>query len=228
MTQASDPIAAAWAANAALWTRAVREGRIASRRAGTDAALLAAIADCGAQRLLDVGCGEGWLVRAVAAQGCRATGVDGSTALVEAARRADPDGDYRVIDYAALVAGAADLADAAGDFDAAVFNYALFDEAAGAVLAAVRPLIAPGGALVLQTLHPWSSVGAAPYRDGWRTEAFAGFGDDGRWTPMPWYFRTLESWLALVEEAGFGLETVREPAESLGGPPLSLLIVARR
>ena len=54
-------LAASWERNAANWTRVVREGLIPSRRAGTDAAILDAIAERAPRRLLDIGCGEGWL-----------------------------------------------------------------------------------------------------------------------------------------------------------------------
>jgi hypothetical protein len=44
------------------------------------------------------------------------------------------------------------------------------------LLAAARARLARGGALVIQTVHPWTARGDAPYADGWRTETFAGFG----------------------------------------------------
>jgi hypothetical protein len=52
-------IQTSWAHNADAWTAAVRDGRIESRRAGTDAAILAACERAGLGRVLDVGCGEG-------------------------------------------------------------------------------------------------------------------------------------------------------------------------
>ena len=63
MTGRLKALAEAWDANAANWTRAVREGRIASRTAGADAAVVDAIVGQQPRRLLDAGCGEGWLVR---------------------------------------------------------------------------------------------------------------------------------------------------------------------
>jgi hypothetical protein len=59
-----------WQANADAWTAAVREQRIESRRLVTDAAILAlALAPL---RILDLGCGEGWLRRTAYSR--RATG----------------------------------------------------------------------------------------------------------------------------------------------------------
>ena len=197
--------------------RAVRDGSIASRKAGTDAAILDAIATRGPACFLDAGCGEGFHVRRVAEMtGCEATGFDGAIALVEAARAADPGNRYIVLTYDAFIA---DPGAVGGPFDAIAFNYALFDEDVAPVLAAARGLLAPGGAILIQTLHPAAAGGG----DGWRTEDFAAFGS-GDWTPMPWYFRSLELWRAAIAEAGLTLASVTEPAAEPGGAPLSLLM----
>jgi len=210
-------LADSWDRNAANWTRAVREGRIASRKAGTDAAILDAIAMRKPVRFLDAGCGEGFHVRRIAERtGCIAVGFDGSAALIEAARAADPAGRYHVLTYDAFVAEPAALG---GPFDVIAFNYALFDEDVTPLLAAARGLLAPGGAILIQTLHP-KKIGG---EDGWRTEDFAALGT-GDWTPMPWYFRTLESWRVTIARAGLTLTTMTEPAAEPGGAPLSLLM----
>ena len=75
-----------WDSNADAWTDAVRERRIPSRRAGTDDAIVAAVLASKPASVLDVGCGEGWLARALAAQRCRVVGIDASEALVASAR----------------------------------------------------------------------------------------------------------------------------------------------
>jgi SAM-dependent methyltransferase len=237
---------ALWDANARAWTRAVRERRIASRTAGTDAALLDTLRAIAPRRLLDAGCGEGWLVRALrqALPACRAIGVDGAPTLVAAARAADPVGCYHLLTYEALAAGdwhrdpvlAERLAD---PLDAVVFNYALFDCEIAQTLRAARGLLAPGGAVIVQTLPP-----CAPGAEGWRTEDFAGFGDgsggddsegDGGssggsgssagWVPLRWYARSRPAWDVALAEAGLAAcphATPDHPAD-----PLSLLLVAR-
>lgn len=233
MTERTDPqqdpagdLARAWEANAELWIGAVRGGRIASRAAGTDAAIVTAIAERRAQRVLDLGCGEGWLVRRLRHEtGAAAVGVERAARLVEAARAVDPGGDYRQISFEAFVA-APDTVGAR--FDAAVLNYALFDSAAADLLATAASVLAPGGVVVIQTLHPWTASGGE-YRDGWRLEDFAGLTAPGEhWAPMPWYFRTMQSWAAVIRDAGLAIADLREPAAAKGGPPLSLLLVAGR
>jgi SAM-dependent methyltransferase len=216
---------ASWQANARNWTAAVREGRIGSRKV-TDKALLAAaeaaLAGRTAPRVLDLGCGEGWLVRTIKLRvpGALVSGLDGSAGLVRSARGADPDGSYRVVSYEEAVADPARLG---GPFDLAVLNFALFQEDLAPLLSALHAALEPGGDLLVQTLHPLAAGGPHGYRDGWRKEGFEGFGDE-QWAPMPWYFRTLESWIAAFQAAGFALTRLAEPRADPAEPPLSLLL----
>ena len=205
-----------WRVNADAWTRAVREQRIASRKAGTDAAIVEAVAGSGARRVADLGCGEGWLSRALAARGCEVVGIDASPELIAAARELG-GARFESIAYADLDARAL------GRFDAAVFNFALLGDDLRTPLAAARSLLADNGRLFIQTVHPWLACGDAPYADGWRIETFDAFGGEFR-EPMPWYFRTLQSWSDALRAAGFAIDAIVEPAAD--GKPLSLLMRA--
>lgn len=218
-------LAASWQKNAAHWTKAVREGLIASRQAGTDAAIVDAVVRQAPSRFLDMGCGEGWLVRRIAREtGCLAVGFDGSAQLIAEARAADPQGCYEVVSYQDILNGTARRD---GPFDVIAFNYALFDEAAAALLATVKDDLAPGGVIIIQTLHPWAANDGTDYCDGWRTEDFAAFESDG-WSAMPWFFRTLESWHKTLRDAGLCLLEIKEPTAKPGETPLSLLMVCDR
>jgi 2-polyprenyl-3-methyl-5-hydroxy-6-metoxy-1,4-benzoquinol methylase len=207
-----------WQTNADAWTRAVREQRIESRRLVTDAAILGAIADGPARRVLDIGCGEGWLCRALAERGSECVGVDASVPLVDSAQAAG-GGRFEVMDYAALIEAGSRL----GQFDVLVCNFALLDENIAPLLGALRERVAPGGRLLIQTVHPWAACGNEPYVDGWRLETFAAFGGEFS-SSMPWFFRTLESWLALLAASGWRLRQLREPRHPDTGQPCSLLL----
>jgi SAM-dependent methyltransferase len=213
---------ASWERNASAWTGAVREKRIASRRNGTDAAILDAVLRLAPGSVLDVGCGEGWLARALANERCRVVGVDASAALVAAARGLG-GATYFVSTYHEMT----DLVEEHGaPFDVAVCNFSLLEAHLAPVFATIGYALRGGGRLVIQTVHPWIACGDAPYADGWRVETFANFGA-GFDASMPWYFRTLGSWIAALDDAGFRVERIEEPVDRESGKPLSLLITAR-
>lgn len=209
-----------WSANAQAWSDTVREGGIASRRAGTDDAIVDAVLETQRRRILDVGCGEGWLARALASNGCDVVGIDGSPELIASAR-ALGGARFETLRYADLVAQAADL----GRFDVVVFNFALLGADLATPLRAARELLVDDGRVIVQTVHPWTASADAPYRDGWRLETFAGLGS-GFVEPMPWYFHTLASLHEQLAGAGLLLERFEEPVDAASGRPLSLILFA--
>jgi 2-polyprenyl-3-methyl-5-hydroxy-6-metoxy-1,4-benzoquinol methylase len=225
-----DRIVDSWQQNATPWTRAVREGEIGSRVAVTNGAILSVLRALGPARLLDVGCGEGWLCHGLAREGTACVGVDMIPDLVEAARAAHPAGaapaTYLVHDYDAIAAGALHAAGSA-PFDVIVSNFALIgDRPVARLLQALPALLAPGGRVVIQTLHPVMSSLDAPYQDGWREGSWSGFAADFR-DPAPWYFRTISGWVALLGESGLTLERMIEPVHPETGRPASLILMAR-
>lgn len=209
-------LAMSWRRNAAGWVAAVREQRIESRRLVTDAAMLDAALALQPQRALDIGCGEGWLCRALSAQGVQMFGVDAEPRLIEAARRLG-GGHFQVCRHEAL------LAAQLGQFDLLLCNFALFGQHLQPVLQAWRGLLSNQGRLLIQTLYPGRAGGEQADGDGWRQEDFAAMGA-GFSAPMPWYFRTQDSWLALLEQAGWQLLSLREPLHPHTGLPASLLL----
>jgi 2-polyprenyl-3-methyl-5-hydroxy-6-metoxy-1,4-benzoquinol methylase len=201
-----------WIANASVWSETVRAQKIESRRVATDAAILSAILDRNPRGVLDLGCGEGWLARALSERGCSVTGVDASPALIEAAQKLG-GGTFRVLPYE-------ELATLATQFDAIAANFSLLAE--NLRLSSLRSLLRPGGALIVQTVHP--AFAGEPYADGWRVETFAGM--EGEWPePMPWYFRTVSSWVNAFAEGGFTVREMREPLHPETQRPLSLVFV---
>lgn len=220
----SDKILPSWADNAANWVRVVRAGAIPSRRAGTDAAIVEAVVKAAPVRVLDIGCGEGWLLRAVQEKLVyRCVGVDGVADLIAAASAADPNGSYAVFTYQEIADGALSAFD---PFDAIVFNFALLDQDCGPVLRAAGQALGRRGQVFVQTLHPGTAA------DGWRHETFEAFGQqdcgDKDWRAMPYYSRSRASWEALFDTAGLAVAAVREVNDPATGAPLSLLFVCRR
>ncbi len=220
MDQREHTILEAWHANAAPWTRAVREHAIASRKLVTDRAILDAVLARRPRSVIDLGCGEGWLVRALVMQGVDVLGIDAVPVLVDAARTAG-GGRFLSMDYADVAGGA--LRDRA---DALACNFSLLGgESVDTLLRAVPSLLMPGGALLVQTLHPLAACGDAPYVDGWREGSWAGCGE-GFGQAAPWYFRTLAGWLDALARAGLYAVRMVEPLHPSTGEPAALILVA--
>lgn len=214
-----EAILTAWHANARPWSAAVQEQRIESRRLVTDRAIIEAVLACTPKRAIDIGCGEGWLTRALADQGIEVMGVDAVPSLVERAREGG-GGRFACLSYAELAAGA--LEERA---DVAVCNFSLLGKASvDALLAAIPALLNHGGVLIVQTLHPLMACGDEPYRDGWRDGSWAGCGE-GFSMPAPWYFRTLGGWLDTFTAAGLRLIRVDEPLHPQTGRPASIVFI---
>ncbi|MDX1803967.1 MAG: methyltransferase domain-containing protein, partial [Alcanivorax sp.] len=209
-----------WHDNAASWRRLMQQRSIASRR-HTDPAIIDMAIRSGAGRVLDIGCGEGWLCRALSEHGMAVTGTDAVAELLEQARRCHPAGTYLELDYEALINGALPQ-----HFDLVICNFSLFGEHSVERLLEhlSERLHDNAGTLLIQTLHPLMSC-QQQYRDGWREGSWPGC-DDLCGTAPPWYFRTLGSWLRLLAQYGFQT-TLHEPCDPHTGLPLSAIFEAR-
>lgn len=195
----------------------MREGQIPSRKAGTDAAIVDAVREFSRCSVLDLGCGEGWLARALSSEGYTVTGVDASASLI--AEAAKTGGGV-------FIAGSYEDVALEAHFGVVVANFSVLGENVQPMLEKVRGWLAKDGAILIQTLHPMSQDPKERYESGWRIETFAQMGD--RFTAsMPYYFRTFSRWMEELSAAGFSIVRCREPIHPETGRPLSLLLVAK-
>ncbi|HSU17470.1 class I SAM-dependent methyltransferase [Longimicrobium sp.] len=215
----------------AAWDRAA-DGYAASQEAGLDyyryeflgPAQVAACGDVRGLRVLDVGCGSGYLAREMATRGARAEGVDISPRMIEHARRHEARSPLGIAYHAGDAAEVASLF-AAESFDLAVSCIALQDMPdPAAVLRGVFSVLRPGGRFVASISHPCSET---PFRRWERDEA-----GGKRWLCIDRYFERgpvefqwerwggfttamlhvpLEDWFQWIVAAGFHLRAVREP-----------------
>jgi 2-polyprenyl-3-methyl-5-hydroxy-6-metoxy-1,4-benzoquinol methylase len=221
MSSESVQLRRSWVANSSAWCEAVREQRIESRRLVTDAAIVSAILEQHPRRVPDVGCGEGWLARALGAHGIDVTGIDGSAPLIEAAQ-ALGGATFLAVSYDEV---ARDPSILGAQFDTIVANFSILDDRAEELLRALLPVLARDGRLIVQSVHPLCA-GDGAYADGWRTETFDAF--PGTWPEsMPWYFRTLSSWAQAFANAGYSLTDIREPMYPDRPRPASIIFAAQ-
>jgi SAM-dependent methyltransferase len=127
--------------------------------------------------VLDAGCGEGYLARALAARGAHVTGIDLSPRLIELARGRDPGGgiDYQVGDLSQP------RPTEAGRFDA-VGSYLVLNDVAGyrGFAATLAASLNPGGRLALALNNPYGAVTdlhVTDYLDTGAVSPIAGYGN---------------------------------------------------
>lgn len=181
-----------WDTNAQAWTQAVRNREIESRNRVTNQAIIDAILAQGFQSMLDVGCGEGWLIREIS--GTRPgtyVGIDGSQVLIKQARQLDPNNLYWHETYQTLNPDHFEQ-----KFDLIVCNFSLFGkESVDALLANLKTLLTPNGKILIQTLQ------VEDKESGWQPGSWQGFSDQFT-DPAPWYKRNHQAWLQTFEQAG--------------------------
>ena len=217
-----------WLANAAPWSEAIRTASIASRKLVTNQAIIDAVKGVAPSRVLDIGCGEGWLARALSALGMSVTGVDIVPELIAQAVASSGSPTDRAVFFVQDYESIANRQWRGGPFDAAVCNFSLLGrESVDALIAAMPYYLEQSGHLIIQTLHPVAACGAEPYQDGWREGSWQGFSGNFR-DPSPWYFRTLESWRALLDRCGFDIQECREPKASGAVTPASVIWMGKR
>jgi ubiquinone/menaquinone biosynthesis C-methylase UbiE len=114
-------------------------------------------------RVLDLGCGNGYIARRLASAGARVVGIDASSALVRAARcreRTAPLGVRYLEADAARIPGVPDES-----MDVVVANMSLMDiRDAGGAIAEVGRILRRGGRFVFSICHPCFDVDT---RSGW-------------------------------------------------------------
>jgi ubiquinone/menaquinone biosynthesis C-methylase UbiE len=179
-------------------------------------------------RVLDLGCGNGYLSRRFAREGAKVVAVDASAPIVDRAR-ARESREPLGVEYHVANAARLEFLPAAS-FDLVASNMALMDieDAEGAIREAARVLRA-GGRFVASLSHPCFDQGPT---STWLSERFfrttkvwrkieryrAPFADEIPWETSPGqivtttgYHRPLSWYAQALREAGFLIRSLEEP-----------------
>ena len=228
-------ILGSWNTNAQSWVKVLGENSIASR-AVTNPAIISAINTHSSGSVLDMGCGEGWLSRALAKNGFKTFGLDATKLLIDAARAQSESLDFACISFEAIVSWSLGKLDSPiledfekVPFDAAVFNFCLYEEEGLIDLfSALKRFLKVEGKIFIQTIHPMSmNAMGLEYRSQWLEDAWKGL-PAGFIDGHPWYFRTLEEWTAVFEASGLRIDRIYEPTGKGALQPSSVIFVLEK
>ncbi len=164
---------------------------------------------------VDIGCGEGRLPRDLKRLGHNVIGIDVTPALIAAARKVDPTGDYRCARATELP-----LPDRSCDLAIAFMSLHDIDDLTTAVAEIGRVLIVTGVA-VIAIVHPLNSAGrfkdrssASPFLiENTYLGEFVYASDESRdGLRMTFHsrHRPLDAYSRALEAAGFVIEAIRE------------------
>jgi SAM-dependent methyltransferase len=165
---------------------------------------------------LELGCGEGRVVRDLTARGHRAVGLDASPTLLAHARGADPSGRY-------VLADAARVPFADGAFDLVVaYNSLMNIEGMEAAVREAARVLETNGRLCVCVTHPVNDAGAFASREPDASFVIDGsylgkrpfegtFERDGLEITFRGWVYPLEAYGRALEDAGFVIEAIREP-----------------
>jgi len=235
-----------WNRNAIRWSATYDDDGDSNRRYQSDEPMLAMLGEVQGHTVLDVGSGNGYLARKLAARGAAVTGVELCDEFMRIAREREAAKPLGI----AYVHGSVTRMEAlaADSFDKAVSNYVLMDvldyEAA---LGEVFRVLRPGGVFVAVISHPAFGSGPAswvrPAPDSPRPEDRAGFLVDdyfrrgavhavwGDLDPVLSFHRPLRDYWRAFKQAGFTIDDFEEPSVTERGraelPPSRMQTVLR-
>ena len=182
-----------------------------ARRHLLNPVLLRMLGDVGGRRILDAGCGHGYLSRILAGRGAHLTGVEPAQPLYDYATEREA---RQPLGIRYVQADLCRLPELGGPFDAVVANMVFLDipDWAGAMRACVDALAA-GGLLVFSITHPCFEQLSSSWREHgeYRSrEYFAEYEIVERYASN--FHRPLSAYLNQLVRLGCHLREVAEPA----------------
>lgn len=214
-----DDILMSWEENADKWIKTISENTIASRKY-TNKAVLNAILKLKGIKIIDIGCGEGWLVKALENHGKKVVGLDATAKLLEHAKL-NSNGVFYQMTFEEIAQG---TPIPHGPFAIAVFNFCLYQkEGLTTLLTNTKNALVSNGHIIIQTLHPYFLIQQEKkYQSQWLTDSWKGL--SGNFTNgHSWYARTLGDWsktLQAIPDVTIGFKEITDDEDL----PVSLVI----
>lgn len=220
----SDQVKRLWDKKANEWEIQVGKHGDNNRRLNSDPVLWKMLGPVKGRKVLDAGCGTGYLSLKLAAKGAKALGVDHSSEMIKLARarivRGNGSAEFGV-SYLEKLKGVK-----AGSFDLAVSNYVLMDvKGLEGALGQVYRALRPGGIFVCIILHPCFDHGMARLKEGgasytWKQPYFERHEYWETWghfrSPFVSFHRSLSDYWRAFHKAGFTVEDFQEPVVAAG------------
>ena len=220
-------VISAWNAGADAWDTFVESGADYYRIEVHGPALLAVCEPLLGQRVLDLGCGQGYFSRRLAGRGAEVSAIDISARLLALAERREAR-ERLGIRYHCLAAAAVAQHWPVDSFDLVAACMSLQDMAdVPSALGGAAAVLRPGGRMVFSVLHPATETSVREWeRDAMgrkRTLKLDRYFETGssvfHWNmprleyhwATPYWRHTLGEWAALVVGAGFVIRGLHEP-----------------
>lgn len=221
-------VAASWDAKAELWDSGYDHEGDSNRKYQSDEVLLSLLGDVTGLRILDAGCGQGYLCRILARRGATVVGVENSQRFHELSLAYQAEELLAIVYHRGSISHMPYLEDAS--FDAIVSNYVLMDtrDYEGAVREFAR-ILRPGGVAVVIISHPcFHTPGSSWLREPpdslrredrlcWMVDQYFRRGmQQVYWgpfdTPFVYFHRTLGDYYATFQAAGLRVTDLVEPS----------------
>ncbi|MGC6403309.1 MAG: class I SAM-dependent methyltransferase [Flavobacteriaceae bacterium] len=208
-----------WNKNADEWVKILDAQKIESR-AYTNQAILEVLSNLPGTKIVDMGCGEGWLCRSLTKRGKKAIGIDAVEVLLGVARSRGTQAFYN-LSFEQISRGA-QIPQA--PFDSAVFNFSLYQkEKLEDLLQQVKKHLRKSGNIVIQTLHPYFLLeNGLPYKSQLIADSWMGL--PGNFSEgHSWYARTIDDWVGIAANSKLKLIDLKETLNQ-ENKPVSLIL----
>ncbi len=209
-----------WNENADEWINTLEEKKISSREI-TNKAIVDVISELGTKKILDCGCGEGWLTRSMTKIGKNCVGIDATSKLIENAKSKGSE-TFHIMSYDDI---SSEVQIPESPFDTVVFNFCLYlKDGLLQLFEGIKKVILKNGYIVIQTIHPYFlKQQGLPLKSQWISDSWIGLSGDFK-DGHKWYARTFEDWMTEFSKSGLDLKKRIEVRDS-ENIPVSVIFI---